>query len=194
MANTIDSSLVVMKERSFWPGSPLPLSSLPLDGWVGANHHNVVAAAYPVGTKIMAYHANTGALGAAGWYGMIYLRVGVQHADSLIAAKSVCCPIGATMLYTVTNDVATAVSLTCGGLIALSAMTDAYYGWFLYDGVCPTDAVAGLDGNILTDGTLTAMCGLIGAASAATPHIIGLSILLETSVLGGFGISITADA
>ena len=145
--STIDTSLIVLKDN-FWPGSPLQMASIPTDGWTGANHHNVAVAAFPVGTKIQAYHKNTGGLGVPGLYTMIYLQFGTKLAASTLAAKHLCVPQDATMTYKVTNAANGAnVTLEGGGVLALSTMTDSYYGWFLCDGVCPTDAVAALDGN-----------------------------------------------
>ncbi|HUS44658.1 MAG TPA: hypothetical protein VM219_01280, partial [Phycisphaerae bacterium] len=60
MANfTIDSEGFYLVDQ--FPGVPDVRLSVPKDGFTGADHHNVSAAAYPIGTKIQVYNKLTAA-------------------------------------------------------------------------------------------------------------------------------------
>ena len=156
--STIDSELFNLIDN--WPGSPLPGASIPQDGFLGATHHNVASPAFPIGTKIQVYC--DGSVGKAGYATLMYLKVGTQNADSVIAAKSVCIQDSATVWSELTNDPDSCIALPTGLVaIALSAMTDGYYGWFWVGGVCPEQYVSGLAGNYATDGNVAAGAKLL---------------------------------
>lgn len=194
--STIDSGLVVLHDN-FWPRTNTEIIPKPRDGWTGSDHHNVATAAYPVGTKITCYHPNDDALGVAGWYTMIYLQFGT--AGDTMAAKALCVPEDATLTYQVTNNAAASGALlSAGGVYAISAMTNSYYGWFLCDGVFPTDDVAGLDGNLYTDGTVAAGAEIEAAAAAGTSGVGTVAneavLSVRVTTKAGFGTSVAADA
>jgi len=149
--STIDSELILLYDN--WPGKSLR-SAIPTGGITGSTHHNVAAAKYGIGEKIDVYNESAG---VPGWATFIYLGIGTQNAASLIAVKSFCIPDSATLYYLLTNDPDDCIKLpTPLGCVALSAMTDAYYGWFWCGGVVPEEALSTLGGNFTTDGNVVA--------------------------------------
>lgn len=194
--STIDSSLVILKDN-YWPGAPLPNFGKPKDGWTGSSHHNVATAAFKVGTKVQQYHENSSSLGKPGWYEMIYLQMGTQ--GDTVAAKSLMIPEDATFTMQVTNNAAAGGAiLGTGGVYAISAMTNAYYGWFWSGGVAPTDEIAGLDGNLYTDGNVAAGSGVDCKAAAGTSGVGTVAneavLSVRTTLKQGFGTAQAADA
>jgi len=190
--STIDSELFHLIDN--WPGAPIPFGSIPPGGFTGSSHHNVATAAFPVGTKWQVYNKSAGKPGLSIF---IYLQVGTQNAASAIAAKSVVVPDSATHWYKVTNDPDDCIKLpTAVAAIALSAMTDAYFGWFWCGGVCPEEFVSALGGNYATDGNVAA--GPIVAHDLAADKIgLGPATEQASSVValeGIFGWAIAADA
>jgi hypothetical protein len=112
-----------------------PDQSLPVDGFAGASHHNVAAAAYPVGTKKFVYIDSL-----KGYAGLTYLQTSVASGVA-VAAGMVMIPDDVTnnagyLPTKFTNDPDEGI-LGSACAIAISAMTDSYYGWFWTDGVCP---------------------------------------------------------
>lgn len=175
--STLDSNLLFLYNK--W-GSANMRGHVPRGGFTGSEHHNVAAAKYPLGTITRVEHRATA--GKPGFSEFIYLRVGTQNAATSmgIAAKMVCVQDSATTNLTITNDPDHCIYIpTALGAIALSAMTDAYYGWFWCGGVCPEDYVSGLADNHNTDGSVAAgdvaygnlsadHCGLVPACIAGT--------------------------
>ena len=152
---TLDSELIVLQNN--WGMAPTVNGSLncPQGGLIGSNHHNVAAPTYQVGTVIQVY--NNGSAGKVGMAELIYLQVGTQNADSVIAAKTAVVPDSATVWYQITNDPDSCIKLPSGlGAFGLSAITDAYYGWFWCGGICPEAFVSGLAGNFATEGNVIA--------------------------------------
>jgi hypothetical protein len=151
--STLDSELILIIDK--WPGVANPAYTVPTDGFTGATHHNVVAAKYPIGAKIQVYCDGT--TGKPGYSTLMYLKVGTQNGDVAIAAKTVCVPDSATVWYELTNDPDSCIQI--GGApvaIALSAITNAYYGWFWVGGVCPEQYVSDLGVNYATEGNVAA--------------------------------------
>ena len=152
--STIDSELFYLIDG--WPGVPVPIEqgSPPEDGFTGAAHHNVATAAYPIGTAIQVY--NKDSAGEPGYSIFRYLQVGTQGGAANIAVKSICTGDSASNYYKVTNDPDDTAMGEEGGpcAVAISAITDAYYGWFWTGGVCPESWVSGLGGTYVTDSTV----------------------------------------
>lgn len=191
MGTTIDTTLIVLTDH-MWPGVPDARQGEPKDGFAGSDHHNVLVPIFPVGTKIQVY--NSGATyGVAGPSILAYLRVGTQATGGdIIAAKSLCTPEDATWTYQVSNDGSAGNSVNdVAAAVALSAMTDAYYGWFWVGGVCPSDVygLSALDGTMTTDDSVAAKNGII--ADGSDPNVLG--ILLNSTVNNGFGYAIAGD-
>jgi len=187
---TIDSELFILYDNM--PGAPDPTvyNSPPPDGFTGADHHNVATAKYPIGMKIQVYC--DGSVGKEGFAIFQYLRLGTQNPDAALAAKDFCVCDSATVWYEMTNDKAgTAVNLSSGACaVALSAMTDAYYGWFWVAGVCPEQYVSGLGGNYVTASGAAAATALM--LMAATAEAIAIDALTDTH--GAVGWCIADDA
>jgi len=179
---TLDSELFVLIDNV--PGSISRTGETPKDGFTGADHHNVAAAAFPVGTKYQVYNTGVSA-GKAGYSTFTYLQVGTQNAGAVIAAKSICAQLSATVWYNVTNDPDTTVGLTNGFCaVALGAMTNDYYGWFWTGGVCPEEFVSGLGGTYPTDDSVVAVSPMALVDLAA--DAIGFGIVAATTGQVGF--------
>ncbi|TSA52233.1 MAG: hypothetical protein D4R45_07295 [Planctomycetaceae bacterium] len=156
MANsTIDHSKIILIDR--WPGVPVEQESVPPDGFTGAGHHNVATPVYPVGMKNQVWDET-----AHGYATLIYL----QNIQGTVGAVAVMNPVALDTSEQATAATTSTYYKVCsdGGevlldgpiAIALSAMTDAYYGWFWCGGVCPVSHVAAMDTTLVTDGSLTA--------------------------------------
>jgi len=153
--------------NSDWAGPP-GIDDLPSQG-----HHNSATETYRLGTKFRVYQG--GGTGVnSGWSTFIYLKMGTADTAVALAAKySVCgeappTSTGArTLLYTVTNDKDSG-DMTAGlHAIAISAMTNSYYGWFWCGGVCPESTIAAMAGTYATDGTAVIGGMVCGALTAA---------------------------
>ena len=148
-----DSTLLLkdLMLNDLWPGVPT-VRSKPLDGFTGSAHHNVATEKYRLGTKIQLYH-DGGTDINQGYSTFIYLRAAADAETApAMAVTSVVCVDGtpeslttANKFYVVTNDSdLTSVETGSPCAIALSTMTNSYYGWFWCGGVCPTAEVSGL--------------------------------------------------
>lgn len=190
--STLDSDLFFLYSPF---GGPDRVGHIPKDGFTGSTHHNVAAAAYPHGTVLRVQHR--AAAGKPGFSEFVYLKMGTQNADSVVAVKSVVVQDSATQCMVMTNDPDSCIKIpTRFGAIALSAITDAYYGWYWCGGVCPEDYVSGLAGNYATSGGVGAgeiafgnlsadKCGLVPA------HAVGTGTAVHMSAAGT---ALAADA
>lgn len=119
--------------------------------------HNQGTAKYPLGTKWQLYcRGNAASLGVAhhrGWSTFVYLKA-ESTATTAIACSALyfACPNGTLApamsrdsLYIVTADSDRTTHETMGLVaMALSTMTNSYYGWFWCGGVCPVEYVPGI--------------------------------------------------
>lgn len=186
MANsTLDSELFILQD--VWPGKGERVAE-PGGNITNTTDHNVAAATHKVGEKIWLYNESAG---VSGWSAFMYLQVGTQNASSAIAVKSICVPDSATVWYQVTNDPDDCVKVPTNMLaVALSAMTDAYYGFFWVGGVCPEEYVSGLGGNYATDGSVAAG-GILAHDGTADYIVLGpISAVKEPPA----GFALAADA
>jgi hypothetical protein len=173
--STIDSEVLVLFNAF---GGPDRVGHVPKDGFTGSSHHNVATAAYPLGTVLRV--EQRGAAGQVGFSEFVYLKMGTQNADSVVAAKSVVVQDSATVPLVMTNDPDSCIAIpTNFGAYAISAMTNAYYGWFWCGGICPEDYVSGLGGTYSTNGSVVAgafsygdqsadLCGLVPSVATGT--------------------------
>ncbi len=193
MANTLDSELFVLEDH--WPGVGRIISTggIPLGGFTGVTHHNVATPRYPVGEKLCIKNKNPGGtvVGKAGFSTFIYLQVGTQDGTTIIA-KHICVLDSASLWYQLTNDpdscIAAASSLAC---IAISPITNAFWGWFWCGGVCPESHVSGLGGNYITEGNVVA--GMISTKTdTGTSGVIALAPYATTT--GHIGFALADDA
>jgi hypothetical protein len=156
-----------------WPGSPSAEFGRPADGFLGATHHNVAAAAYPVGTKIAVRNVTTG---LEGWSTFIYLLLSNQDGTNILKARHLVALSTAAKPYSVTNEIATVLGNQLGpiaiglGLMGTGA-TPAVYGWFWCGGVAPIDEVAAMEGDFYTLNTVTAGCTMTWG-TLATPGLV----------------------
>lgn len=153
-AGTIDTTYIVLK--SGWPVAQRQMQGVPPDGFLGAQHHNVASEGgsrnlYRVGDQVTVYDSTN-----KGWATLTYLQFGASPGVSCDAA-AVCSIQGSTgntskVWYMVTNDPDDLLVDAGQGpmCIALSAMTDSYYGWFWTDGVAPEVLVPGLATTVKT--------------------------------------------
>jgi hypothetical protein len=170
--SSIDSVKLLFQDN--WTGPIRWDLSEPEDGFTGARHHSVASAAYPIGTKIAVYqeHDQDGYTCEPGWCTFMYLQVGTQNAagsalgngefSASIDAKSFVVPDSGTNWWQITNDPDSCVTDATGaagkrgslGAVALSAMTDAYYGWFQVGGPVAEAYVSGLGGAYRTNASV----------------------------------------
>ncbi|HUX01725.1 MAG TPA: hypothetical protein VMY35_12180 [Phycisphaerae bacterium] len=145
MANvTIDSELFYLLDTT--PGVPDPRVSPPRDGFLGADHHNVAAAAYPVGTKVQVRNHSASA-GVDGLSVFCYGKLEMQDTTNVLAARHFCAQHTDAIPFDFTNEAASDLGAGLSGLVVgLGAMTVDYFGWFWCAGVCPEEWVSGLGG------------------------------------------------
>lgn len=164
--------------------------SEPIDGFLGSSHHNVVAPAYRVGTKIRYYSPTLKGYGA-----MAYLQAGTAPGVAIAKGQTMV-PAGATqnstlLPYKYTNDPDDGV---LGGpcVFAISAMTNDYYGWFWCEGVAPI----GIDNaGILTDTAVaTANTLAIGAITTVDlTDVDNVGVDLAVTLKNDCGFSMKAN-
>ena len=185
---TLDSNYLVLIDN--WPGSPSPNLSVPTDGFA-VPAAGVATAAYKVGTKIQVYNET---LGIPGFSTFIYLQYEGTGAPTL-AARQVVTPDTNASLYIVTNDPDSCLSIAAlPSAVALSVMTDAYFGWFWCGGVCPEDFVTDLGGNYLTAGSAVALGSAIIAADCSADSIgYGIAAGAATDLIAGYTLSTDTD-
>ncbi|HUW99398.1 MAG TPA: hypothetical protein VMY35_00330 [Phycisphaerae bacterium] len=190
--STLDSELFYLLDTT--PGVPNPTLTTPVGGFTAEACHNVVAPAYPVGTKIQVYNETAG---VAGYSTFVYAQAETQDATNVIKARMFLTTLAATPVWwKLTNDAGADIGdgINCL-VVALSTMTTAYYGWFWCEGVCPEDYVAALGGNYYTEGDVA--IGPVTGGTLATPGTtageIGLTaVAADTSLV--VGISLALDA
>lgn len=182
--STIDSNLILLYDN--WPGPVEPPSFNYGEGFLDKRYHNVSIPMFPIGTKVQVRNVT---LGVPGLATLIYLQVGTQDATT-IAAKTACIPDSATLWYQLTNDGDSCIKVpTCLGCFALSAITNAYFGWFWCEGVVPEDEVPGMGGNFLTNEGVAAG----GFIFHACDTIVGIDIA-DTAPEKAAGFALTTDA
>lgn len=192
----IDSEKIVMR-LGLWGQPVVSVNNIPTGGFTGASTHNVATAAAGIGETRAVYC--DGSTGKAGWSVFTYLQVGTQHVGVILACKAVCVPADGTYWYKVSNDPDASIlsknSALCA--IALSAMTDAYFGWFWTGGVCPEQYVSGLGGTYPTDDSVAAggefRVGDMTADALGFTSSMTTGTGASTTMYGSTGVSIAAD-
>ena len=184
---TILASKIVLQDTV--QGEVNPNNSQPVGGFIGSEHHNVATAKQQIGAKIQVYDETS-----KGNATFVYLKNGTA-AGIAIAAGSVMVPAGATQnaalaTYIFTNDPDDGI---LGGptVIALSAMTDDYYGWFWCGGVAPVsvnNSGISTTTTIKTDDSVVA--GLVSSGDLTADNA-GLKIATTLKIIAGT--AMTAD-
>ena len=179
-----------------WPACPIKSleGGVPTDGFTGADHHNVAAAAYQVGTKAQVYNPGTTSPGVAGFSTFIYL----QTKDAITAALELCQPASTTDPHAVSSTLTSAIivnDISPKMAVSISAMTDEYFGWFWCAGVAPVDFVAaiGTVGDIATDGAVTIGLCTVGAGVSGALGKLEL-LVANTALTSPVAFCIAADA
>jgi len=158
-AKTIASVEVYLNFGRF--GSPTELAE-PLDGVTGSSHHNVAGKGrYRLGTVLQLWNPGDGTGSVPGWSEFVYGQWD-KNDQATSAALLIAMPTAITNLYNITDDPNDCASLAAAALavVALSAMTDNYYGWFWSGGIAPIDLVA--------DATFAATDTMVSATGAIT--------------------------
>ena len=194
--STLDAKYITLFDA--WPGKALDWG-LTVSQILDSNTvQNVVYPRYPVGTKIIVRNPGT-TYSATGNSTLIYLQAGTAATGLAVAAKHVCVPDTDTNLYKVTNDKTTGLNPAGCPLVAvaLTTMTNSYYGWYWCGGVCPADLLVNaagsfiLSGNMATDSTVA--IGPIQTV-ALTAANIGFALAASATTTLACGWALHADA
>ena len=184
---TMDSLELILIDN--WPGVAKLIGhdEIPEGGFTGPLHHNVVGPAYTKGDKLCVW--NPSSAGAEGMCTMIYLKLGTQVA--LTAKKFVTTGL-ATDVYVVQDSPDAIIGPKDGGAlvaVAISPMTNAYYGWFWCGGVAPEGLIPDMGGTYATDSSViagpVALTDLaadamgVAAVAAHTDAIIGMALAAD---------------
>jgi len=164
---------------------------IPPGGFTGSLHHNVATAAYPIG-HVKSIPSESGVLGQGGFTEFVYLQYEGTDAPTL-AARQFCVPGSATTWYQFTNDPDATVAVETGhafAVVAISAMTDAYYGWFWCGGVAPGDLVTAVGGanDWATNGAV-AIDSAIAINLSADAIGLGVQTSVEEEIIGWSGVA-----
>jgi hypothetical protein len=170
-------------------GNVNPNLPQPTGGFIGSDHHNVATAVYDVGTKIQVYDET-----AKGYATFVYLKNGTASATALVAG-TVMVPAGATanstyLTYIYTNNKTDSI-LGASCVVALSAMTDDYYGWFWCGGVAPIGITN--SGIVAATTLITSNSVTVGAISTITTAGNNAGLGLATTLKLTCGFSMKAD-
>lgn len=164
---------LVLRPGRFGPPKRL---RLPYEGITGSNHHNTLTPIYPLGTVLQLWNSDTGyqdgttSDGAANWCEFVYGRF--DEGPTLVA-RHVLIPKVVNELFDFTNDKADMGSEVAQhyAVVAISTMTDDYYGWFWSGGVCPSDLVGDAFSATATVEVVSA-----GAAAGSSLQAAALSV------------------
>jgi len=161
-----------------WPKAYIPsmFDKQPLGGFIGADHFNVAAAKYQVGSMITVWNDGTGA-GVEGWCTMMYAR---NKTTAIAASHEICQPADAEAPYYISSTCANALivnDICMIGAVSLAAMTAAYYGFFWVEGVAPSGLVGlttDFPGDLPTGGTAVVLIGqaCIGAGDTPAKNVL----------------------
>jgi len=174
-------------------GAPDPQLGEPKDGFTGATHHNVATAAYPLGTVIQVY--NTGTTGTAGYSQFVYGKLETQDSTNVVFARCICTRHTDAVPTDFTNDNGADIPYNVA-VIALSAMTTDYYGWFWCGGVCPEEFVADLGGFYNCDDSVAVATPALMLKDAVTAGTTAgeLGFALATAGLMVVGLTLSNDS
>ncbi|HUX01726.1 MAG TPA: hypothetical protein VMY35_12185 [Phycisphaerae bacterium] len=170
---TVDSEGIYLCD--LLPGYPDPRLSPPRGGFTGADHHNVVAAAYGLGTKIQVRN-HASAAGVEGYSTFVYGKLEHQDTTNILAPRHFLAHHTDCVPYDFTNDAGTDLGAGLSPLVVgLSAMTVDFFGWFWCGGVCPEEWVSALGGVYYgaTAGAIGACMGADLTAPGLVPGEIG---------------------
>lgn len=182
-----------------FPGVPeaktLPRASIILSG----AGQNAAAAAHPLGSKIQVRQSGT--YGPAGLSTLMYGKLEEDDATNKVVAAGIVCTVsGETRVepHLLSSDEADIGTYASGMVaVAISAMTENYFGWFWIGGVAPADQVVAFrsdttDLPCLDEITIGCAMILVAVTGAVTGNI-GFGITTATTVLRTCGVALVAD-
>jgi len=151
---TLDYNDIVIYDNAPGPvhQDALPPADSNGQHFTNSTHHNVASPAYPLGYKVSVLDHTEGGYSLLGYFKYTAGAVTLAAGHPCVAATG--------EMTTVTNDGDAATANPNSFLaIALSAMTDGYYGWFWIGWLPPTSycsELAASSDTITTDGNVTA--------------------------------------
>ncbi len=204
--STITTQGIVLRDN--WPGVGIVPPVTHTDMTAAAVGHNLANPAWRLGQKWKVYCSGDGIDGDTGynvgWSTFIYLKGAADIATAVAAtAGSIVCIDGtitvtggdaADKWLTVVADADRTTHESDGFIaVALSTMTNSYYGWYWCGGVCPIEYVPGFatTTTLVTDDSVVANCEL-GTTDAAT-NAVALRANPTDSQKAGVGVALYAD-
>jgi len=182
MAATLTLEALILIPR--WPGVAVPPPIPVTDITSAGAGHNLALAMWPVGTRWELYcsgdQVSVGVSYRQGFTDVVYLQAGPDAASATASVRTVICVPDETiaaadandLLYVMASDEDVSTHENSGLMaIALSTMTNNYYGWYWCGGVYPVEYVASavVADTFITDDSLVA--GTAVAPSAGTETI-----------------------
>ena len=202
--STITVQGVVLRDN--WPGVPITPPVAYSDMSAASVGHNLANPMWRLGQKWKVYNSDDSVDGTTGfnvgWSTFIYLKgaddiatapaataTSIVVIDNTIAAAN-----AADKWFTVTGASANTTHDSDGFLgVALSTMTNSYYGWYWCGGVCPIGFVPLFTtaSTLATDDSVVANCEVGSYTTAALT--IGLRANPTDSSYAGVGFALYAD-
>lgn len=143
-------------------------------------HQNVATRYYDPGYTIEIFDSTKNA-----WCKFAYMQVGSVSGTHSIAAKTICGLEIDSSVFTgkVSNDTQNS-KVALGGpcLIALSAMTDEYWGFFQVAGPIAVGLLSTLDGNFDTDGNVAVAGGAVSLVDDDNAAAFGVATAVKSQV------------
>lgn len=194
--SNIDAGYIILNDN--WPNDIDGISrEIPLDGFLGAIHHNVVAPCYKIGEKRQPYDERS-----RGYTTFVYSQLGAQLATSYVVAKGslVALHLASPQTWYAMSNIGTVATDPYPlnavypnlAAVCISAMTTAYYGWFWCGGVCPKSYVPGMDTADIPTDTSVVAGGCVAVYTAGTNDVLALK-LADSAAETRAGIALAAD-
>ena len=185
--STILAKYIVLQDTV--QGEVNPNMPQPVGGFIGSSHHNVATPEFDPATKIQVYDETS-----KGYATFVYLKNGTASATALVAG-TIMVPAGASansalLTYIYTNNKTDSI-LGASCVVALSAMTDDYYGWFWCGGVAPVGVTN--SGIVAATTLITSNSVAVGAISTITTAGNNAGLGLATTLKMTCGFSMSAD-
>ena len=202
--STITVQGVVLRDN--WPGVPITPPVAYSDMSAASVGHNLANPMWRLGQKWKVYNSDDSVNGTTGfnvgWSTFIYLKCADDIASAVAAVATSIVVIDNTIAaanaadkwFTVTSDTDQTTHESDGFMaVALSTMTNSYYGWFWCGGVCPIGFVPLFTtaSTLITDDSVVANCELGNVAAATTA--VALRANPAASSNAGVGFALYAD-
>ncbi len=154
--------------------------------FTNSDFHNVASAGtFSPGYKVQVWEPTLG-----GWSIFTYLQFNLGASGQTLAAGHMAVYETGNNWYGVSNE-GDSCFTNLPPAVAISTLTDTYFGFFWTGGVCPQSFVTALaTAEISTDGSVA--IGMVGIVDAAEPDVVGLTV--AASGVNACGWSMAADA